>query len=321
MLLSVVVISPCLGIEAWTPQTGEVNLEERPRDDAEAHFRHAAALFAAGEAKSAAQQLKGLLEQHPEAEWAEQAHYLLGLARYNRGRYRAAFRAWHPIHEKFPESDQRKKVFALQRTAAKRQTQKSLRKGLKMFDQLTEIAPDRESGALAQKDRADALLAAGEYLRASDQYLALVDYYPDSSWVPYAWYRMGKCHLELAKWIGRGTEHLEEARRRLEDFLANFPEHQFADEAEAELNEVQTLMSGKYRDIAEYYLGPGKRPTAALPYLRHIQRSVPESSNGEWAERKINEILEHREAPAQGHVRTMALPGVSQKRETEDKGQ
>ena len=41
----------------------------------------------------------------------------------------------------------------------KKQLNKSLEKGMEMFDQLSEAAPDREAGALTLKARADALLS------------------------------------------------------------------------------------------------------------------------------------------------------------------
>jgi outer membrane assembly lipoprotein YfiO len=317
VLLYPMLVAPAGGTEVWTPETGEVDLERRPRQEPEARFRHAAALLAAGQNDGAVRLLRELLQKHPDAEWAEEAHFMLGLALHNDGRYKAAYRAWETLREKYPDSKRTKRVFTLQRQAAIQRTEKSVKKGMKMFDRLSKAAPDREAGVLTRKARADALLQAGEYLRASDQYLALIDYYPNSKWVPYAWYQMGVCHLKLAKWIGRGTEHLEEAERRLEDFIRNFPENEYTDEAKATLEEVRSLRVEKHRRVAQYYMGPGDRPTAALPYLRYMQDALPDSEQAQWAREKIQQILNEREAPTRGQSLPMSLPGVTADTSTE----
>lgn len=316
-LVCPVLLTPADAMEVWTPQTGEVDLEERPRQDPEDRFRHATAMLAAGETEGAVRHLRSLIKKHPDAEWTEKAHFLLGMALYNDGRYKAAYKTWTDFRRKYPDSERTERVFALQRKAAIQRSGRNVKKGMAMFDHLSEAAPDREAGALTHKARADALLHAGKYLRASDQYLALIDYYPDSRWVPYAWYQMGVCHLELAEWVGRGTEHLEEAERRLEDFVRNFPDHEYADDAREKLEEARALRAEKHRRVALYYMGPAKRPSAALPYLRYIQRALPESKQARWATENIQEILEQRGAPVQGQMHQMSLPGVTPAAKTE----
>ncbi len=306
--------------EAWTPATGDVNLDERPENKPEAQFKHAAALLSAGEPRSAAKQLEALIEEHPKAKWNPHARFLLGLARFNSGYYESAFAAWDQLQTEYPENDRRKQVFQLQRKAANKIARHDLEEALSLYDKLVDIAPNANMGAQVQKAKADALFERGRYMYASDQYLALVDYYPGSTRVPYAWYRIGVCHLEMARWIGRGTDQLVQAIRRFEDFLANFPDHRLAAKARKKLKEAQNLRAEKYARIAEYYMGPAQRPSAALPYLEYMRDALPETKTGEWAEQEISEVVKT-DQPPRGRVTPMSLPGVvttSNEKEGED---
>ncbi|MFP4176037.1 MAG: outer membrane protein assembly factor BamD [Planctomycetota bacterium] len=299
---------PCaLAGGTWVPDMGEVDLEERPRDEAEARFKHAVALLASGESKSAARQLRGLLEEHPEAPWANRARYMLAVAQYNLERYEAAFNTLNSYQKDESEDKAIQQVENLQYKAAEARTEQNLNKGIELLDQLAERSGDPELAAQAQKSKADALREDGQYLKASDEYLALIDTFPRSELVAECWYRIGMCHLELARWIGRGTEHLKEAQTRLKDFLYNFPDTQFAPEAREALQDAQRLHAEKYARIARYYIGPADRPAAALPYLRHVRRTVPDKQLGQWAEKQIRKIHRDRESPPRGHLKPIKL--------------
>jgi len=171
-------------------------------------------------------------------------------------------------------------------------------------------APDAEFAARCLVAKADSALEARSYLRAADIYLSLIDYFPDSSWAPYAWFKIGECRLRAAKWIGRGEEHLRQAEAALGDFVAHFPEHSLAGKAREELAEARALRAAHYRKVAEYYLGPARRPASALPYLELIRDELADTPEAAWAEAKIREVLAAEAAPVRGHYRAMPLPGV-----------
>ncbi|MFW6456752.1 MAG: outer membrane protein assembly factor BamD [Planctomycetota bacterium] len=304
--------------EVWTPSTGDVDLDEPTEAEPYAQYKHAAALLASGEPRSAAKQLTSLIQEHPDASWIDDAHYLLGLARFNLGSYKPAFIIWQELQNKGPESDRAQHLFQLQKKALTKIARRDLDSALPLYDQLVEVAPDQSSGAQAQKAKADALFEDKRFRHASDQYLALIDYFPGSTSVPYAWYKIGVSELEMAKWIGRGTDRLTLAIQRFRDFIHNFPEHRLVSQAREKLKEAQRLRMEKYSRIAEYYLGPARQPSAALPYLQEISHNLPDERGGKWAKEQIQDTETTEKTPRRGRVRPMSLPGVTDNNEKED---
>ena len=293
------------------PETGEVNLDDPQRESPDARFRHAAALIGAGEPMSGVVQLRQLVTEHPDAEWVEQARFLGGFGLFTAGRHEEAFQEWGEFLSRYPESEQKYGVREMQLRAAISRAGEDVGDGLALYDRLIVDAPTREFAAQCQKEKADAIMGTGDYLLARDQYVAVLDYDPDSPWAPYCWYKVAECDLRLAKWIKRGTEHLERAGRAFRDFVAAFPEHELADNARENLEEVHAGQAAKYKMIAEYYLGPDRRPTAALPYLHYIRTELPDTEEAKWAAKRTEQILADPSVPVKGRCRTLDLPGVS----------
>ncbi len=298
-------------LEPFTAVLQARSLQEQMR------LRHAAALLAADQSMSGVAQLRKLLAEHPGAEWAERAHYLIGVGLFGAGRYAKAFEQWEAFLSQYPESRMRHTVCEMQLRAAGRRAGEDLEKGLALYDCLIAGASSEEFTVRCQKEKADASLRAGEYLRASDEYLTLIDRHPDSPWAPYAWYKIAQCHLRTAEWVGRGGEYLEQARRTFRDFAANYPEHQLAGKAREELAEVRAMQAARFKNIAEYYLGPGRRPSSALPYLRYIQSELADTPLAEWAGEKMKETLSGERVPVRGHYPELGLPGVSVREQEE----
>ena len=312
-------LRPARATDVWTPDTGDVKLEELPRDTAEAQFRHASALIAAGQAKSGVNILRSLLKDNPKADWAEKAHYTLALGLFVEGKYEDAFEEWQEFRMRHPLSESGPAALDMQLAAANQLAREDLDPALKLYDRLLVLAPDKEFEARCQKDKADAMLAAGKPLEASHEYLALIDYHPDSQWVPYAWYRIAQCYLATAKWIGRGSQYLEDAGRGYQDYLDSFPNHAMAEQAKQELSEVRALQAQTYMEAAYYYLGPGRKPTAALAYISLTKEAVPGSAQSRWADEKTREVLAGEQAPLRGQVQKMPLKGVSAPKPQEPK--
>jgi len=299
---------------AWRIET--VGLD-RPGESPEARFMHAAALIPAGQPLSGVAQLRALLSEHPDAEWAETARYLVGLGLFAAGNYSGAFEEWVAFLKRYPETPMAETVRRMLLRAAGGRTLRDLDAGAALYDRLIEQAESEEFAVRCQMAKADSMLEAGSYLRASDEYLALIDYYPESPWVTYAWYKIGVCNLMAAKWIGRGGEYLRGAEATLRDFVASFPDHVLAEQARQDLVEVRGMRAARYKSIAEYYLGPAGRPLSAMPYLGCLRDEFADTPEGEWARKKMEEVLAGEAAPLKGEFEAMSLPGVSSVREDE----
>lgn len=300
-----------LGVDVYTPQTGEVELEGLPRDTVEQRFNHAAALIGAGDGTSGVRQLEKIVKEDPDGPFAERACYWMGLGFFTAGTYSRAFDRWDRFHGQYPESALRDEAYEWQLTAAKLRTRERLSDGMALFDRLIASARSREFAMRCQKEKADEALAAEAFIEARDHYLAFVDRYPDSPWVPYCWFKVAECELGLAHWIRRGTEHLNRAQQDYAEYVRIFPNDSRATEATERIKEIEAERAAKYRQIAEYYLGPAGKPTAALVYLEYIVASLPGTEDAKWAEAQMEQVKEGRAAPLRGEFKRVELPGVS----------
>ncbi len=311
----------------WMPGTGEVDLDALPRGTPEERFKHAAALIGAGQGVSGVRLLEELVLEVPEAPFAEEAHYLMGWGLFVEERYRESFDRWDAFRARYPKSPLRAEASNLQLHAAGLATGRSVETGLALFGRLMADARAREDDYFVMrcwKEKADAVLAAGEYLRAREEYLAFVDFlmrrYPDSAWMPYCWFKIAECELAQAEWLERGTGRLDEAERAFADFAAAFPEDKHVAEARERITRVNEQRAVKLREIAEYYLGPANRPAAALNDLEHLKESFPGTKEAEWAEEMIRTIRETPSAPMPGSFRRVELRGVGTQPAAEPQG-
>ena len=322
MLLAAAGTPRAVALEVWTPQSGEVDLEELPRDAPEARFRHACALVAAGQGKSALPLLRRLLEENPNAEFAESARYTTGMALLSAGEYQEAFDEMDAFLAHYPDSSFAVDARDLQLEAAGNQIGSDVEAGVALFDRLAAAAPAEAVGARAryQKEKADALLRHGRYLWAKAEYTALRDLSPGNELVMYSFVKEAECDLQLSQWLGRGDEYLKRARRTLSDFVAVYPEHELTEEAKEKLAQTQALEAEHNKGIALFYIKCKKRPGAARNYLLYIMHEFPETEDARWAERTLEEILKAEGTPLLGSIQKSELPGASAAEKPESEG-
>jgi outer membrane protein assembly factor BamD (BamD/ComL family) len=115
----------------------------------------------------------------------------------------------------------------------------------------------------------------------------------------------------MAKWLERGTEHLQNARMDLQEFLQNFPDHPRADDAEERLHEVVSMQAARDKKVARFYLKHSGQPTSAVPYLRFMTEAYPDSRESDWARKKLEQLRERENAPLRGKDPEMQVTGVS----------
>ena len=298
------------GVDVWMPQTGEVDLDSLPRRTPEERFNHAAALIGAGQAVSGIRQMEKLLKQAPDFPFVEQGHYLIAYGLFSAGHYRKAFEKWGAFRARYPGGPLNRDALEMQLHAAGLESATSLNGGVRLFDSLIGAAPSVEFAARCHKEKADAILAAGDFLRARSEYVALVDTYPDSVWVPYCWFKVAECRLAMARRVRRGTQYLNDTHRALRDYVATFPRDKHVPEAQDLLKDVQQERAATYRRIAEHYLDTAKRPTAAVPYLDYLIASFPDTPEAQWARDMTERIRAQRSTPLPGEMTEIDLPGV-----------
>jgi len=297
-------------VEVWTPQTGEVELEKTPRETAEARREHALALIGAGQWDSGIAELRDLIEADPDGEWVPEARFAIAQALLVQGDAVDAFDELEELRAAHEGTPLAKRARELQFRAARVQAERRLGPARKLYDRLMETAANSGEAALAQKDKADALFAAGRYLEAQDEYMALTDLYPYNEWVPYCMFKMAHCQWELARWLQLGMEGVREAERSFRDFVETFPTHSRAPDAREMMAEARGTRAELCREIAAFYIETRKRPWAAVNYLDYMLRELEGMPQAEWAAEELEKVKEQTHTPLRGTVRPLSLPGV-----------
>lgn len=296
--------------EVWTPEVGEVDLNEPVAEGDEAAFRHAWALVGAGRYESGVAALRRLSKKSADPAIAERARYAVAQARHLQGKYKKAFKELERFVKDYPRSARTVEARWLQVRAAQKLSERRPRAALELLEKLGKV-PDLTLAARVQKDRADAMLKLGRYLAARDEYLALVDYYPRSKWVPYCFYKAAECELGLASWIGLGSERFRRARRELREFITSYPLHELASNAREKLAEARSKEAARIKGVARFYLEDKNRPEAAVAYLRYLRSELRGTEGAKWAEATLQRIEQRRGVSLVGRD---ILPGVVPKR-------
>jgi outer membrane protein assembly factor BamD (BamD/ComL family) len=298
-------------MEVWTPETGEVELEAMPRDDLDSRRRHATALIGAGQWAGGVAELRTLLREHPDAAWAPEARMALARGWLALGRPTKAFGELAELLARWPEAELAPQARAAQFTCARLAGAEDVDEGVALYERIIERSEDRDEAALAQVKMADLFLEARRYLDAEAEYLALVNFFPDSRWVPHAWYHAALCRKGLAEWLELGLEDVVTARRHLEDFLQRFPGHESAEEAREALEQVRRREARLNIEIARYYARAERRPWAGAPYLRYVQEELAGTPEAQEAAAELARLRQQAAAPLRGGLRELPAPGVA----------
>jgi len=308
-------------MEVWMPQTGKVDLESPAREGVDDQLRHAYALIGSGQWADGIAWVRKLMEQNPEAEWTEEARIIIARGLLSSGKKKEGFAALEQIRADYPESPLAERAKEMQYGAARESAGDDLELALWMYDELADGADAQEEAARIQKGRADAMFAAGRYLEAQDEYLALIDYYPDSKWVSYCWFKVADCDWQQTTWLNLGLEGLRESERNFADLYKDFadsgPRSPLAERAAENIRKARLLLAEKNAEIARFYIESEKRPWAAVNYLERLFREFPDAPQAEWAGKELKRIRRDLRAPLRGETRRMPLPGVESQASSE----
>jgi outer membrane protein assembly factor BamD (BamD/ComL family) len=251
------------------------------------------------------------MDQDPLGTWVVAGRLAVGRALLNAGRWEEAFEEVAGVAAAAPDGgSMAAQARELQHEAARRLASQSLSRSLKLFEQLNKTATTGEHRALILKEKADVTLAAGRYLDAADRYQEAIESHPHSGWIPYWKLKRAECTWRLARWLGLGTQHFEEAEEAYEGFVAQFPNHESTRGAQEALAEVRLSLAAVNRRIVRQYVDKEEKPWAAVPYLHHMQAKFEDLPDSQWAADELARITASAKAPLPGRLRTLELPGV-----------
>lgn len=290
LLLSLVVLLvPAPGAHAkwvWNRDTGWVDPLTLDRGVADQRYKLAIAMMVDRKYESAIKEFQAILEEYPDSDLAEPAHYNIGQAYFLAGKYKKAFRAYEELLERFPGTRMTGLVHKKEFEAGTALMQEDPKDSVEIFERVIEHNPQGPLAPDSQVKIADAYFLAEDFVSAEEAYRGLLENYPRSEWAPYALYRIPLSRLSLELRRERDLEGLWRARSGFEEYLANYPDGALVEEAKKKIHEVEELIARREYSIAEFYLRK-KRPSAAIVYLRRILDRFP---NTPWAEKSQETI-------------------------------
>ncbi len=303
--------APLRAVDVWMPQTGEVRLEETPRDSAEARRKHALALIGAGQWGGGVKEPRAMMDADPAADWVPQARLAIARGYLANDKPAAAFDELQPVVMAGPGSRQAEEARRLQFTAARVQTVRDVGKGKKLFEQLIETAPMWEDVVAAHRAKADALSEARYFLDVHDEYVAIVDIFPRSELAPYCWYKVAECEWELALWLGRSPEHMRAAEKQLGDFIDQYPGDPRVPMARAKVKEARRMRAAASWRTARFYIDTAGKPWAANAYLEQIVQEFEGLPEAEQATEELERMRDAGLVP--DRPRVLQMPGAGWK--------
>jgi outer membrane protein assembly factor BamD (BamD/ComL family) len=289
-LLALAVVAGGRAVDArklWTPETGEVTLEEMPRETPEQQRRFAFALLGIGQWEEGVRILQEQIKQHPDAEWVPHTRYSMGRALLDADQSRRAFDVLDEVDAEQADDVLLQRVRDLQFQAARVRADESLRGALRMLDRMMKHMETDEKRAFVMKEKADVTRLAGRYLDAMGRYMEAIDAYPRSTWVPYCEYGLALCQWRFAQWLRLGLEDVTAAQRSFEDFVEVYPTHPLTPEAKEKLQEARRMRWEMLNGVADYYAQKENRPWAAARYLNFMVKELPEMEEEELQQARL----------------------------------
>lgn len=279
--------SPSLyGKLIWNKDTGWVDpitLNPRIPDQ---HFKLAMSMMVDQQYESAVKEFKAVLKTDKDGTLLEPCLYSIAQAYLLAGKYMKAFDAYEDFLARLPGTRLSGVILEKEYQAGVALMESKPTSAVEIFEKVIEHNPKGPLAPESQVKLADAYFIAMEYESAEEAYKKLLENYPKSEWAPYAMFRIPLSKLTLETLRERDLGRLWKAREGFEEYLANYPAGNFAEEAKKKIHETEEFIARRQYDIAELYLRK-KHPQAAMVHFEGVVNHFPNTS---WAEKSREQI-------------------------------
>ena len=289
LIAGIILLSPSpslYGKLIWNKDTGWVDpitLNPRIPDQ---HFKLALSMMVDQQYESAVQEFKAVLKTDKDGTLLEPCLYSIAQAYLLAGKYMRAFDAYEDFLERLPGTRLSGVILEKEYQAGVALMESKPTSAVEIFEKVIEHNPKGPLAPESQVKLADAYFMAMEYESAEEAYKKLLENYPKSEWAPYAMFRIPLSKLTLETLRERDLGRLWKAREGFEEYLANYPAGNFAEEAKKNIHETEEFIARRQYDIAELYLRK-KHPQAAMVHFEGVVTHFPNTS---WAEKSREQI-------------------------------
>lgn len=289
LIAGIMLLSPppsLYGKLIWNKDTGWVDpitLNPRIPDQ---HFKLAMSMMVDQQYESAVKEFKAVLRTDKDGTLLEPCLYSIAQAYLLAGKYMRAFDAYEDFLERLPGTRLSGVILEKEYQAGVALMESKPTSAVEIFEKVIEHNPKGPLAPESQVKLADAYFMAMEYESAEEAYKKLLENYPKSEWAPYAMFRIPLSKLTLETLRERDLGRLWKAREGFEEYLANYPAGNFAEEAKKNIHETEEFIASRQYDIAELYLRK-KHPQAAMVHFEGVVTHFPNTS---WAEKSRQQI-------------------------------
>lgn len=289
LITGIILLSPSpslYGKLIWNKDTGWVDpitLNPRIPDQ---HFKLALSMMVDQQYESAVKEFKAVLRTDKDGTLLEPCLYSIAHAYLLAGKYMRAFDAYEDFLERLPGTRLSGVVLEKEYQAGVALMESKPTSSVEIFEKVIEHNPKGPLAPESQVKLADAYFMAMEYESAEEAYRKLLENYPKSEWAPYAMFRIPLSKFTLETLRERDLGRLWKAREGFEEYLANYPAGNFAEEAKKKIHETEEFIARRQYEIAELYLRK-KHPQAAMVHFEGVVNHFPNTS---WAEKSREQI-------------------------------
>ncbi|HOX37549.1 MAG TPA: outer membrane protein assembly factor BamD [Candidatus Brocadiia bacterium] len=284
---------PANAATVWTWETGEVNLDELPRQTPERRLRHAQAMIIAGQCTSAIRELELLIKEKPGEEIIEDARFEIAHALHLRGSYKAAFEAFTEFLDKYRGSRREVEAIREQFEICRDAARNSPGTGIDLYEMLLTAPYVGDYADDCQKGIGDCYFDKKDFEGAWDAYTLVVENYERSIWISYCLFRIPLSRYMAGTRLENDKSLMLKARAGFEEYLTRYPSGAYADEARQHMDELKAWFAQHYIHTARFYFKMGQAVGVARVCKRVIS-DLPDSPEAVEARQMLDRLISER---------------------------
>ncbi|UCD15888.1 MAG: outer membrane protein assembly factor BamD [Candidatus Omnitrophota bacterium] len=165
---------------------------------------------------------------------------------------------------------------------------------IEIFKTIVDKVPYSEYAPVSQYKLGVLLMDLVRFQESREAFQKVIDDYPDSEWALPSRYQLAVATAKAFPGGGYDSSALEEATRRLDEFIKKHPEAKVVSAATDKLAELRNKEAKKKFDIAKFY-EKQKKYKSAVVYYKTVLDEYPDSDYVSEARGKIEELRKYEE--------------------------
>ncbi len=291
---------PCYAFWMWTPESGKwTNPKYAVKDTPKAQLAVAVDLYKSKDYKKANEELGKLLKTYPRAREAADAQFYLALICEEQGQWKAAFKNYQEVIDKYPFSERGAEVVKRQYELAnvllegkdKRNKFVDAISGgeydvIEILRAVIKNAPYGQLAAPSQYKIGLYLLEKQLYQEARDEFEKTRNDYPDSQWAQAAKFQIALADAKRSSRAQYNQKVTSSALKEFEDFVKKFPDADLSKDAKGHISALREKEAENIFLIAGFYQKQQKTDSAKTYYTTIVN----DYSDTKWAKEAIKAL-------------------------------